>query len=186
MMVNNGGKDSKWPQPFGAPPQYTAAKHSIESLNSEPFNLMQFMLIYILYSLQYVVYCSILLSRIDLQPTWEFLSKRTSCPCRSSVLRLWSEAPLVALVEKAAAVLFSPRQRVNCTWVKDQMIKWLLWWLPFFHQFFWDEIKNPGRPIFGQVALPEAAHRTGLLLAFWNVGSPTSKGALGWETVKGV
>lgn len=85
---------------------------------------MQFMLIYIVYSLQYVVYCSILLSRINLQPTWEFLSKRTSGPCRSSVLRLWSEAPLVALVEKAGAVRFSSRQRVNCTWVKwsnDQM-----------------------------------------------------------------
>lgn len=134
---------------------------------------MQFMLIYIVYSLQYVVYCSILLSRINLQPTWEFLSKRTSGPCRSSVLRLWSEAPLVALVEKAGAVRFSSRQRVNCTWVK---------WSNGYDgyqchpiQLLWDEIRNPGRPILSQVTLPKAAHRTGLLPASWSVGSPTSK-----------
>lgn len=138
---------------------------------------MQFMLIYIVYSLQYVVSCSILLSRIDLQPKWEFLSKRTSCPCRSSVLRLWSEAPPVALVEEAGAVRFSSRQRVNCTWVKwsnDGYDGYQCY--PILSiQLFWDEIRNPGRPILGQVTLPKAAHRTGLLPAFWSVGSPTSK-----------
>ena len=91
---------------------------------------MQFMLIYIVYSLQYVVYCSILLSGIDSQPKWEFLSQNGQvahavvqfCGCEAKLLSWHWSKRLLRFDSLHVSVWIVPGSN-------DQMIKWWLRWL---------------------------------------------------------